>query len=150
MSAQFALLAAQAGMDLFQTAMDTSIAKTAARVQGRYERSKIKLASRQQAEDRNDYLVSVLGAQRSALAASGVGGGRTARLLDAQAQRKASRARMYADIQTSDSLIQSRLREKTSVLSAKRAMNRATMDMFASILSGGMDISQQNQAIGGP
>src|SRR5699024_8636919 len=91
-------------------------------------------------ENRQMYLASVLGAQRAGLASAGVGGGRTERLLAAQAQAGASRAQASADQQRRLSHWASE-RRQTAQLAGFRAAARTTeLDLFAGLMEGGSGV----------
>src|SRR5690625_6690693 len=100
MSSAWVVAASQlagAALDLFSTRTRAKSQKTMAGAIGRVERSQIALSSYLDSPQRLRQTGSLISAQRAGFAAAGVAGGRTSRLLAAQARMGASRAESQAD-----------------------------------------------------
>jgi hypothetical protein len=162
-SAPWLLLAAEVGMDLFAARSQLKQAGRAAgfgigmaRLEGAMERMQLQRSARDDAAARVSNLRSVTGAQRAALGAAGVAGGRTARLLELDSQLQFRRAQDAADFQTRMATTASEFRERTTISSmraqARQAGRQAQVDMFGSILRAGQQGRQilQTSAAGGP
>lgn len=99
-------------IDMAGVMADSKVTRSHAGVAGRLERRQIAEMSRFDSQARIRQTGALVGAQKAALAASGVAGGRTARLLEAQARMTASRQQEQADMQTALGMTASRLRQQ--------------------------------------
>jgi len=133
MSSAWVVAASQlagAALDLFSTRTRAKSQKTMAGAIGRVERSQIALSSYLDSQQRIRQTGSLISAQRAGLAASGVAGGRTSRLLEAQARMAASREQFQADASAIYQRGASRLREQQQRAAASEAVTRSTVNLF--------------------
>lgn len=141
MNSAYILAAAQVGTDLLGALLGASVTDKAARVASEFAQDQIRLRSNALARVRNFQMFDTLGAQQAALAASGVGGGRTSRLLEAQARRRASISRQFADVQTSSQLLAAELREDLTQAGAAQSV----FDALGEGAIGLFDVYQKQQ-----
>ncbi|TVR96492.1 MAG: hypothetical protein EA406_11825 [Rhodospirillales bacterium] len=119
-------------VNLLSTLGQSRFESASARATGRLERRQIAMASEFDAQARIRSTGSLISAQRAALGASGVMGGRTSRLLETQARIRAGREQMQADasrvLQESSSMMNERARRTA----ARVNTFRAAANLFAS------------------
>lgn len=132
------LAAVGVGVSLLQASRQKSAARRAARqtqVASAIERRQLQQQAEWAAEDRERYLAGVLGGQRAALGGAGVGGGRTGRLLAAQAQYAARVSGGRADYELHHRMQASRMGERTQVAGFRDQIRQTDIDLFGSLLS---------------
>jgi hypothetical protein len=161
-SAQWALFAAQAGVNLLSARSSGAAAGQAigqqigaARIEGTMERIQLERQARLDASLRTERFSQAMGSQRAALGAAGVSGGRTARMLETQSRLRYQRAQGEADFTTMMQTRASEFRQQQRVRglrqAGRQAGRQAALDLLGSGLSmgqTGMDIYQAQQAGG--
>lgn len=143
MSLALALAGAQMGVNLLSAYENRRVLRHQVRetvIGGAMERYALEQQGKLDAENRQRYLASVLGAQRAGLAAGGVGGGRTAALLAAQTQAAASRAQAAADQSRRLQTWASERRQAASLRGIRGQARQGALDLFASLLGGSADV----------
>lgn len=163
MSAQWFLLAAQAGTNILQSQMQRRAASAQAELgtaraelAGSMERIQIRRAAEADARQRTQRLAETVGSQRAAMGAAGVGGGgRTARLMRMRTQVKGRHEQDQADMQRQMQEDASRFRERSQIsdmrAQARQARTQANLDLLGGGLSLGQDamaLREQQQAQG--
>jgi len=162
MTAAWFLFAAQAGGSLLQAretsraaARDAAAGAFQARYQGLMERYQIQRQAEVDARTRQDQFAQAMGAQRAALGHAGVGGGRTARLLEARGRTQYGHAQLEADVSARLATRASEFQERQQISAlrrgAKAAQRQAGFDLlgdFIGLGQQGMDIRTAQQAGG--
>lgn len=149
MSPALLLSFAQVGVNLLGASQSRRAARQGVRdtvIGGEMERFVLTQRGRLDAENRQRYLASVLGAQSAALASAGVGGGRTAQLLAAQAQAGGHRAQAAADQDLRLGLWASERQQGARLRGLRQGARQGELDLFASLLGNAGDIQQGWQA----
>lgn len=138
-----ALTAAQVGTSLLQYGASTSAAAEnlksqtfQSRFQGLMERYQLRQQAELEEEERARQLRSAIGSQRTATAASGVIGGRTARLLEAKSRARASRAREQAAVGQTMQQMASEHQERQRVSGFRQQAQQQTRQSGINLLSG--------------
>lgn len=140
MAANWVIAAANiagSSLDLINAASDAATSRTFGRINDTLTRQQIAIASQADANARVRATGNLISAQRAALGASGVMGGRTARLLEARVrinagreQRQANQSRIFKDTASRLNRIQNRSAARTQVW-------RAAQDLFVTALGAG-------------
>jgi hypothetical protein len=137
MAANWVIAAANiagSSLDLLGTAAEARTSRTFGRINDELTRQQIAIASSADANARIRATGNLISAQRAALGASGVMGGRTARLLEARVrinagreQRQANQSRVFRDTASRLGRIQNRSAARTQVW-------RSAQDLFVTAL----------------
>lgn len=146
---------ARGGVNIFSSVVGglaaSDIAETRADIAETVEemrRARLKYRSSLVASERTEEMLDLISSQRAALGASGVGGGRTARLLEATARRQRSVQRQAAQTSLQSAFINSRTRGELAGIRAEATQARAIGNMLgtvsSTVLSLGM-LYQRNQ-----
>lgn len=134
MSSAWVVAAAQmasSALDLFSTRARAKSQRRVAGAIGRIERTQIAEESYWSSQQRLRQTGALVSAQRARLASSGVAGGRTTRLLEAQARMASSREQAQADIGAAYKRESSRFRESQQRASASASVARSTLNLLA-------------------
>lgn len=142
------LLVAQVGVSLLQQQSSTRAAdaqrglqEAEASFEGSMERRQLERRGELDARARTGRLAETLGAQRAALGAANVAGGRTGRLLEARAQMGRRFEQDVADqtLATQDRASRFRQRSRTSAFQqqASAARGQANTDLLGSLIQSG-------------
>lgn len=165
MSADWVTAAAQfvktSGSDMFSaetggslasfvgTAFGAKLNRSLMDIEDRMARRQIRIASQADANARIRATQNLISAQRAALGASGVMGGRTARLLEAQARITAGRQQLQADQSRLFAETASRLQRTVGRFQSRLPVIKAGQDLLAAALSGGASPGSPGAAGGG-
>lgn len=155
--APFFLTAAQAGTSLLQAHYESkAIGEQTAegifqsKYAGLMERFQLKRQAQLESRARQEAFAQTQGAQRAALYAAGVGGGRTARLLEARSRTQYSRAQSEADISARMGTQASRTkrqREQSALrMGARQAIQQSSLDLFGNLLGSAQQVGQDYEA----
>lgn len=147
MSAQFLMLA-QAGVNLLQSVGGIAAASTArsnARQQRRLVEAQITREARADAEDRQRLLTSLLGSQRTAMAANGVVGGATAAAIPALTRVAVQRQQDAADYST----LTRRQGAQFQEMGVRQQARLDTVKAFTDLLTSGMEGADNIKQAGG-
>lgn len=162
MSAAWFLSAAQAGGSILQAretsraaARDAAAGAFQARYQGLMERYQIQRQAEVDARARQDQFAQAMGAQRAMMGYAGIGGGRTARLLEARGQTQYGRAQLEEDVSARLSTSASEFRERQQISGLRRgaraAQQQAGIDLLGDFIGfgqKGLDIYEARKAGG--
>lgn len=121
-----------ASLNLFSEWQGAKADRAMAGVVGRMERRQIALQSRFDAQQRVRQTGSLISSQRSAMAQSGVAGGRTARLLEAHTRNTMGRQQAQADIGRVYQEASSQMGQQAANAQARRRVTGAAINLLAS------------------
>lgn len=140
MAANWVIAAAQmagSGLDLISAASDAANSRTFGRINDQLTRQQIAIASAADQNARLRAMGNLISTQRAALGASGVAGGRTARLLEARVrinaareQRQANQSRVFQETASRLGRIQNRIQARSQVWRAGQDLLLTGLNAF--------------------
>lgn len=142
MSAQWALAATQIGTRLLESYFTAQSAKAIAEARNSLVQTQLDARAAQLTSQRRRYIGQITGAQQASMAASGLIGGRTARLVEAQARRRASQVAQVQKTNIAMKRITAQTGMRMSQLSADLSVGQS---LFDAVLSGAKTYQRQSQ-----
>lgn len=150
MSASWFLLAAEAGMSLFQARSSMSAAgraagseMAAATMSGEMERFQMQMRGREEARLRQGQLRETLATQQAAMSGRGIVGGRTAALVGATSRTAAMREQSYSDVQQRMGMTASQYRQQQSVAASQAGLRGETQSAMFGLAGSAIDIGRR-------
>lgn len=150
MSASWVLGAVQIGTSLVSSIATASTMENIAESKNELIQLQIDRRVEQMTRQRRLYTTGLIGQQKAALAASGVVGGRTARLLEAQVRQQVSHAAQTSQINLNNRRESARYRQNVAQLGAKMSMFNSVVGAAASGVNLYQGYQERQRALNGP